>query len=172
MCSWERGLGLTCREKVSSRSVSIRPLGGSMYSFDLKIRLEPCRERTHMVTQICLDQFSPIWFDSTQFNSVDAVVLEHYYNNCRNVKFLLNKLVFIHTHTHTHTHRQWERERNSREIYSPISSLSILQYLIHISDVLDQLEFAKLQLTAWLFISARISIILQTQCDLMHLSWK
>ena len=35
---------LTCSEKVSSRSVSISPLGGRTYSFDLRSRLEPCKK--------------------------------------------------------------------------------------------------------------------------------
>lgn len=35
----------TCSEKVSARSVSTDPLGGSTISWDLKIRLEPCREK-------------------------------------------------------------------------------------------------------------------------------
>ena len=38
-------MGCTCKENVSSRSVSIRPLGGSTYSLDLSIRLEPCRHK-------------------------------------------------------------------------------------------------------------------------------
>lgn len=40
----EKGISVkcaTCREKVSSRSVSMRPSGGRRYSLDLNVRLEP-----------------------------------------------------------------------------------------------------------------------------------
>lgn len=39
-------LSFTCSEKVRARSVSTDPLGGSTISWDLKIRLEPCKQIT------------------------------------------------------------------------------------------------------------------------------
>ena len=100
---------LTCREKVSSRSVSMRPLGGSKYSLDLRTRLEPYSRGTgaQYNYSLCFTSNNPILYGLTiitptlytdqkknQIVKLDTIVTQKYEILCININLTTSQNTF------------------------------------------------------------------------------
>lgn len=76
---------LTCSEKVSARSVSTDPLGGSTISWDLKIRLEPCGNRLVFNLVCMLPLESILHFCSNAARDALFSRIQHIFKYCNSV---------------------------------------------------------------------------------------